>query len=134
MEPSKATPTSVEEYLAPLPGHQRAAMEKLRATIRAAAPGATEQISYRMPAFKDQGRYLVWYAAFRDHYSMFPASDAVKEALGAKLTPYLSGKGTIRFEWDARLPGSLVKQVVKARARENAARRRPSIRPGRSLE
>ena len=72
----------------------------------AAAPEATETISYQMPAFKTRGRFLVSYAAFNDHYSLFPASDAVTDALGEKLTPYLWGKGTIRFGWDERLPVS----------------------------
>jgi uncharacterized protein YdhG (YjbR/CyaY superfamily) len=119
-----ATPTGVEEYLAGLPDDQRAAMQKLRMTIKAAAPQASETISYRMPAFKYQGRFLVWYAAFQDHYSLYPASEAVREDLGEKLKPYLSGKGTIRFAWDGRLPVSLVKEIVKVRARENAAHRR----------
>lgn len=116
-----AGPTGVEAYLSELPEDRRTTLEELRETIRSAAPDATETISYRMPAFKDRGRMLVWYAAFEDHFSMFPASDAVKEALGEQLTPYLSGKGTIRFAWDERLPVSLVKRVVKARIKENAA-------------
>ena len=119
-----AGPTSVEEYLADLPPEQRAVLEKVRRTIKAAAPGATEQISYLMPGFKVQGRFVVWFAAFKDHYSVYPASEAVKEALGDKLTPYLSGKGTIRFEWDRPLPVTLVKHVVKERVRENAGRAR----------
>jgi uncharacterized protein YdhG (YjbR/CyaY superfamily) len=116
-----AGPRSVEDYLAALPDGPRAEMEKLRATIRAAAPEATEQISYQMPAFKAHGRFLVAYASFKDHYSLFPANDAVREALGEELTPYLSGKGTIRFLHDERLPTALVKKVVKVRVQENAA-------------
>jgi len=65
-------PASVEDYLAALPEEQRAALEKLRKTIRAAAPEATETISYQMPTFKDHGRVLVYYAAFKDHCSLFP--------------------------------------------------------------
>ena len=64
-----ATPTSVEDYLAALPEEPRTALEKLRKTIKAAAPDATETISYQMPAFKDHGRFLVSYAAFKDHCS-----------------------------------------------------------------
>jgi uncharacterized protein YdhG (YjbR/CyaY superfamily) len=66
-----AAPTSVEEYLAALPEEPRAALEKLRKAIKAAAPEATETISYQMPAFKAHGRFVVWYAAFKDHYSLF---------------------------------------------------------------
>ena len=119
-----AGPTSVEDYLAALPEEQRAALEKLRKTIRAAAPEATETISYQMPTFKDHGRVLVHYAAFKDHCSLFPASIAVMEALGEELKPYFSGKGTLRFTVDKPLPAALVKKIVKARIEENAARGR----------
>jgi uncharacterized protein YdhG (YjbR/CyaY superfamily) len=116
-------PSSVEEYLASLPQDKRAALERLRATIRAAAPEATETISYQMPAFKVDGRMLVSYAAFRDHYSLFPMSGEVVEALGDELKSYAAGKGTIRFELGARLPVALVKKVVKVRLEEIASRR-----------
>ena len=117
-------PTGVEDYLAALPDASRAAMEKLRTTIKSVAPDATETISYRMPAFKHRGRILVYYAAFKDHYSLYPASNAVMDALGEELTPYVSGKGTIRFDADKPLPIALVKKIVQARLEENAARRR----------
>jgi uncharacterized protein YdhG (YjbR/CyaY superfamily) len=116
-------PTSVEDYMAALPEGSRAILEKLRKTINAAAPEATEGISYQMPAFKDHGRILVYYAAFKDHYSLFPASKAVIEAFAEELKPYSSGKGTIRFDADKPLPVGLVKKIVKARLEENAARR-----------
>ncbi len=117
-------PTNVEDYLATLPEESRAALEKLRKTIKAAAPEATETISYQMPAFKDHGRMLVYYAAFKDHYSLFPASGAVIEAQREELKPYFTGRGTIRFNLDEPLPVALVKKIVKARIEENAARRR----------
>jgi uncharacterized protein YdhG (YjbR/CyaY superfamily) len=117
-------PASVEEYLAALPEKPRAALEHLRRTIKAAVPGATETISYQMPAFKLDGRFLVSYAAFKDHCSLFPASQAVREALGDKLEPYLSGKGTLRFAAGEPIPAALVKRIVKTRVEENAALRR----------
>jgi uncharacterized protein YdhG (YjbR/CyaY superfamily) len=116
--------SSVEEYLATLPADKRATLEKLRKTIKAAAPEAIETISYQMPAFKDRDRILVYYAAFKDHYSLFPASEAVMEALREELEPYFAGKGTIRFPADEPLPSALVRKVVKARIEENAAARR----------
>ena len=76
--------TSVEAYLASLPDDQRTVLEALRATIRAAAPEATEQISYDMPAFKANGRLLVSYAAFKRHFSLFPASQAVPGRAGRR--------------------------------------------------
>lgn len=116
-----AAPTSVEDYLAALPEEPRAALEKLRKTIKAAAPQATETISYQMPAFKLHGRFLVYYAAFKDHCSLFPASTKVLEALGEELKPYFSGKGTLRFHADKPIPAALVKKIVKTRIEENAA-------------
>ena len=118
-----AAPTSVDEYMAALPEGSRAALQKLRNTIKAAAPEATETISYGMPAFKDHGRILVYYAAFTDHYSVYPASAAITEVLGDALKPYLTGKGTIRFDADKPIPVALVKKIVKARLEENEVRR-----------
>ena len=119
-----AAPASVEEYLAALPEESRAALEWLRQTIRAAAPEATETISYQMPAFKDHGRMLVYYAAFKSHCSLFPASMKVIEALGEDLEPYRAGRGTIRFPAGTPIPEALVDKLVKARIEENAARSR----------
>ena len=115
-----AAPTSVDDYLAALPAAPRAALEKLRKTIKAAAPQATETISYQMPAFKLDGRFLVSYAAFKNHCSLFPASRKVLEAHGEELKPYFSGKGTIRFTTDKPLPTALVRKIIKARIEENA--------------
>ena len=99
------------------------ALEQLRETIRAAAPRATEKISYAMPAFEQDGRFLVSYAAFKGHCSLYPASTAVMEALGAELQPYFSGKGTLRFRADDPIPTALVRKIVRVRLQENAARR-----------
>jgi uncharacterized protein YdhG (YjbR/CyaY superfamily) len=114
-------PRNVEGYLAALPGDARRALERLRETIRSAVPEATETISYKMPAVKHQGRYVVWYAAFKDHCSLFPASARVLEAHGEELKAYVSGKGTLRFSLDKPIPAALVKKVVKTRLEENAA-------------
>ena len=122
------TPTSVDEYLAAVPEAPRAALEKLRATIKAAAPEATETISYQMPAFRLHGRFLVSYAAFKDHCSLFPASHAVTAVYAKELAPYLAGKGTIRFTVDRPLPAALVRKIVKARVEETAALLRRTVR------
>jgi uncharacterized protein YdhG (YjbR/CyaY superfamily) len=116
-----ATPSTVEDYLAALPEEPRAALEKLRKTIKDAAPEATETISYQMPTFKLRGRFLVSYAAFKDHCSLFPATDEMFEAFGDELKPFFSGKGTIRFTTGKPLPSALVKKIVKARVEENEA-------------
>jgi uncharacterized protein YdhG (YjbR/CyaY superfamily) len=120
-----ATPRTVEEYLDTLTGDRRAAVETLRRTIREAAPETTETIAYSMPAFRSHGgQFLVSYAAYKNHYSLFPASGAVVEALGDQLTPYLAGKGTIQFSAGAPIPTALVAKVVAVRLAENAERAR----------
>jgi uncharacterized protein YdhG (YjbR/CyaY superfamily) len=119
-EETMAAPKTVEAYFAALPDDQREALQELRDTIRSALPDAAEHISYQMPALKAEGRFVVWYAAFRDHYSMYPASEGVRATLGKDLEKFLSGKGTIRFEYGERPPKALVKKIVKARLKENA--------------
>jgi uncharacterized protein YdhG (YjbR/CyaY superfamily) len=116
-----AAPNSVEDYLASLPEEQRAALEKLRMTIKAAAPKATETISYQMPAFKYEGLGLVCYAAFTNHYSLFPMSLQIFEDYTKELEPYRSGRGTIRFTTETPLPTALVRKIVQARMAEIAA-------------
>jgi uncharacterized protein YdhG (YjbR/CyaY superfamily) len=115
-------PATVDDYLAALPDDRRAAMEELRQAIKAAAPDATELISYQMPAFKTHGQFLVSYAAYKVHYSLFPASGAVVEALGDEIRPYLAGKGTIRFPAHRPIPTALVEKIVKIRVEENVKR------------
>jgi len=117
-----AVAADVDEFMAALPVERREAMETLRRTIRSAAPGAEEAIAYKMPAFRGHGRFLVSYDAYKHHYSLFPASGAVIEALGAELTPYLSGKGTIRFPADQPIPTDIVRRVVEIRVAEDATR------------
>ena len=113
-----AEPTPVEAYLAALPERPRAVLEALRGTIRAAAPGATETIAYDMPALRIGDRFLVSYAAYRQHCSLYPASGAVRDALGDALKPYLSGKATIRFRLGEPLPADLVTKIVEIRLAE----------------
>ena len=118
------TPTDVDDYVAGLPGDRRPAVELLRQTIKAAAPEATETIAYSMPAFRSHGgQFLVSYAAYKKHNSLFPASGAVVEALGEELRPFLAGKGTIRFPAGEPIPTALVTKVVGVRLKEIAARR-----------
>ena len=119
-----AGPATVDEYLAALPADRRAAMEGLRSTIRAAAPEAVESIAYQMPAFRSHGgQFLVSYASYKRHYSLFPASEAVVDGLGEDLAPYLAGKGTIQFAADRPIPLELVTRILAIRLAENAAHR-----------
>lgn len=120
-----AGPTTVDEYLADLSADRRAGVEQLRALIAAAAPEAIESIAYQMPAMRSHGgQFLVSYAAFKAHYSLFPASEAVIQGLGEEIAAYLVGKGTIRFPAARPIPADLVTRIVKIRLEENAAHER----------
>ena len=113
---------SVDAYLAALPESARTTLEKVRAAIRAAAPAAEERIAYGMPGFYVGGRPLVYYAAFKNHCSFFPASGTVVESFADELAGYDVAKGTIRFPIGKPPPATLVKKIVKARLKEQAAR------------
>jgi uncharacterized protein YdhG (YjbR/CyaY superfamily) len=113
--------TTVDEYLAALPAERRGPMADLRKTIRAAAPDAAEVITYKMPGFKLNGRFLVSYDAFKHHYSLFPSSDPIVEQLGDRVRPYLAGKGTLRFPADKPLPLDLIAEIVRIRVAEITA-------------
>lgn len=119
----KDAANEVNDYLAKVPAEARAALERLRKTIRAAAPKATEGFSYGIPAFKLQGRPLVSYAALKNHCSFFPMSPAVMDAHREELEPYDTSKGTIRFPVDKPLPAALVRKLVKARIAEIEGRK-----------
>jgi uncharacterized protein YdhG (YjbR/CyaY superfamily) len=121
---SSAAGGAIDLYLAGLPAAQRAALEKLRRTIRSAARGAEECLSYRLPAFRLDGRVLVLFGASADHCSFYPGSGTAVEAHQAALKGYGTSKGAIRFQPEKPLPASLVEKLVKYRIAENAARGR----------
>ncbi|MBA3363693.1 MAG: iron chaperone [Actinomycetota bacterium] len=114
--------SSVEDYLAELPGDSRATLENVRAAIRAAAPEAEEKIAYGMPGFYIGGHPLVYYAAFKAHCSFFPASGTVVDSFADELAGYDVAKGTIRFPIGEPPPATLIRKIVKARMKEQAAR------------
>ncbi len=113
-------PKNIDEYLAGLSDDKRAALEKLRKTIRAAAPQAEECISYQLPAFRLNGRTLVAFGATAHHCAFYPMSSATVAAHQDDLRGYDTSKGTIRFQADHPLPAALVRKLVKARIVENA--------------
>jgi len=116
---SGATPQTVDDYLAGLPEESRATLEKIRKTIKAAAPKATEVISYQVPMYKQHGM-LLGFAAFKDHCSLFPGPKALA-TYKDELKAYKISKGTIRFPIGKPLPVALVKKIVKSRIAENEA-------------
>ena|SRR6266436_8567599 len=120
-------PRDVDDYLSRVPEDSRAALEKLRHTIKSIVPDAIEVISYQIPTFKYQGRMLVSYAAFAEHCSFFPGAAPI-EAHRNELKSYQTSKGTIRFPGSKPLPAALVKKLVKSRIEENEHRRKENAK------
>ena len=116
---AKARALTVREYLASLSVDKRAALQKLRRAIKAAAPKAEECISYGIPAFRLDGKMLVWFGAATNHCSFYPGAFPI-HALKSELTAYRISKGTIRFTPDRPLPEALVRKLVKARIAERS--------------
>jgi len=129
---SGAKPQTIDEYLAIVSPDKRAALEKLRRAIHAAAPGVVECLSYQMPAFRLDGKVLVWYGAGAQHCAFYPGA-VVQDHL-EELAGYETSKGTIRFQPDHSLPAALVRKLVNARIAASAvpARRSESGPAGRT--
>ena len=106
----------IDSYLAALPRDQRSALEKLRRTIRSAAPEAAESISYAIPTFKYKGKPLIYFGAAKNHCAIYGGINI--EAHKDELEGYDMAKGTIRFSPDKPVPAALVKKLVKDRVAE----------------
>jgi uncharacterized protein YdhG (YjbR/CyaY superfamily) len=118
-ETSRPQPRAdIDAYLAGLPADKRAALQKLRKDIKAAAPRAEEGLSYGLPGFRLDGRPLACFAAAANHCSLHPMSAAVIRAHAADLAGYETSKGTIRFPAGKPLPSTLVRKIVKTRMAE----------------
>jgi uncharacterized protein YdhG (YjbR/CyaY superfamily) len=113
-----AKPKTIDEYLAGISDDKRAALEKLRKTIKAAAPKAEECISYGLAAFRQNGM-LVAFGATANHCAFYPMSSTTVETYKDELKDYDTSKGTIRFQAHKPLPVALVRKMVKARIAEN---------------
>jgi len=116
---AKATPPkTVDEYLAAAPKEKRAALTTLRRTIKAAAPKATESVSYGIVGYKLGGERLVYFGYWKTHIALYGSSGRVNKAHATELKPYVQSKGTIQFPDDKPIPVRLVTQIVKARVAE----------------
>jgi len=111
-------PRTIDEYLAPLQGEKRAALEKLRATIRRIVPRAEECISYRIPAFRLDGRVIAGFCARANGCSYFPFSGSTLATLARELKGYDGTKSALHFDPAEPLPASLVRKLLRARIAE----------------
>jgi uncharacterized protein YdhG (YjbR/CyaY superfamily) len=113
---------SVDEYIAKHPEDVQAILQRVRSTIRKALPGAQEVISYQIPTYKLHGGYVIYFAGWKRHYSLYPATDHLVAAFKDELAPYEVSKGTIRFPLSQPVPVKLIERIAKFRAKEAAER------------
>ena len=119
---------SVDEYIATHPEDVQAILQRVRSTIRKAVPGAEELISYQIPTYKLHGGYVVYFAGWKQHYSLYPATDHLVEAFKDDLAPFeVNGKGTIRFPLSEPVPVKLIERIAKFLAKEAAERARAKL-------
>jgi uncharacterized protein YdhG (YjbR/CyaY superfamily) len=122
MDSTNRKPETIDEYLASVNSDHRDALQKIRETIRAVAPNAEECISYGIPAFRLNGRSLVFFGAWANHCAFYPGSSTTLKKFRNELRDFQTSKGTLRFSPDKPVPGALVKKLLKARIAENNAR------------
>jgi uncharacterized protein YdhG (YjbR/CyaY superfamily) len=125
MKADTEKPTNITDYIARFPPNVRRALTRVRTTMRKALPGSEEAISYGIPAYKLNGRVVIYFAGWKEHYSIYPATADLVKAFKKKLAPYeVNNKGTIRFPLDAPVPAELIADIARYRARDVAARAR----------
>jgi uncharacterized protein YdhG (YjbR/CyaY superfamily) len=118
MRTDQTAPKDIDAYIAAFPHDVQELLEKIRMTIRKAAPDAEETISYQIPTFTLKGHYLVYFAAFKKHIGFYPAPIGNAE-FKAELSAYESGKGTLKFSFDKPIPFDLISKIVRFRVTEN---------------
>lgn len=109
---------SVDEYLASQPDAVRGILERVRGIIRKTVPAAEEGISYQIPVYKLAGKPVIYFAGWKQHYSLYPVNDRVKAAFENEIAQYKLSKGTIRFPLSDPIPTKLIERIVKFRAKE----------------
>lgn len=121
MKTKPTTPRDIDAYIASFPEDVQDKLEKIRATIKKAAPDAQETISYEIPTFTLNGKYLIYFAAYKKHIAVYPAPTEV-EKFKKEVELYGSGKGTLKFPLNQRIPYGLISRIVKYRVKENLAK------------
>ncbi len=134
---AKSAPKTVDDYIASQPEAAQPALTQVRNAIRKALPAAEEVISYNIPTYKIDGAMVIYFAGWKQHYSLYPAGARLLAAFKDDLAPYEINKSTIRFPLSAPVPVKLIQRIVKFRVTEAADRRKaraksqtkPSARP-----
>jgi uncharacterized protein YdhG (YjbR/CyaY superfamily) len=122
----KAPPKTVRAYVAGFPPPVRAVLARVRSAIRKALPEAEEAISYGIPAYRQNGRTVIYFAGWNRHYSIYPANARLVAAFADDLSPYeVNNKGTIRFPLSEPVPVRLIARLAKFRAREASEQKAP---------
>jgi uncharacterized protein YdhG (YjbR/CyaY superfamily) len=114
----RAAPTTVAAYIDGFPRPVQTILKRVRRIVRDVVPDAEEVISYQIPAYKLKGKPVVYFAAFKEHYSIYPSNARLVAALKKELEGYERSKGTIRFPLSEPVPAQLIERIVKFRARE----------------
>jgi uncharacterized protein YdhG (YjbR/CyaY superfamily) len=118
---------SVDDYIAAQPKNVQVALRRVRSIIRKAVPTAVEVISYQMPTFKVTEGAFLCLGGWKEHYSLYPASDALVAAFKGALTPYRASKGTLRFPLSEPVPATLIERIAKFQARDAARRAKAKL-------
>jgi uncharacterized protein YdhG (YjbR/CyaY superfamily) len=121
MKLNQPAPRNIEEYIAGFPAEVQELLQKIRTTIKKAAPDAQETISYKIPTFTLKDHYLIYFAAYKKHIGLYPVPRESPE-LNEEISPYQSGKGTVQFPLDKPIPYKLITKIVMYRMKENLAR------------
>jgi uncharacterized protein YdhG (YjbR/CyaY superfamily) len=124
MATGRATPRNIDEYIASFSPDVQTILQKIRMTIRNAAPGAQETISYKIPAFR-LNRILVYFAAFKNHIGLYPPLRGDASLMKA-ISAYAGEKGNLQFPLDRPIPYGLIKRIVKVRVKQNSSKARSS--------
>jgi len=121
MKTKQTTPQNIDEYIAGFPKDVQEILEKIRMTIRKAAPAAEEAMSYKMPTFNLKGQYLIYFAAYKKHIGLYPVPVGDAE-FNEEVSAYQAGKGTLQFPLDKPIPYKLISKIVKVRSKENSSK------------
>jgi uncharacterized protein YdhG (YjbR/CyaY superfamily) len=114
-------PKNIDDYIAWFPPETQKVLNQIRATIKKTAPKAEEVISYGIPCFNLNGTYLIYFAGYKNHVSIYPAPRG-KDEFNQILSAYKGGKGTVQFPLDKPIPHSLITRIVKFRIKENSSK------------